>query len=175
MVRLSSISFVMLLKLDMELHRRRGEVHVTLLFAQAHVVPLEMARQALKDEEHHHNSMPRLELTAARLAAQLCDMISRESGEVYSHTFLYSDSECILKWINDTGTHFKTFIRNHLTQIHELSGVHEWRYVPTDVNPTDDCSRGLTPGDPKWKRFLEGPEFLWRDESQWPQTSLYSK
>ena len=100
-------------------------------------------------------------------------MISRESGEVYSHTFLYSDSECVLKWINDMGTHFKTFIRNCLTQIHELSGVHEWRYVPTDENPADDCSRGLAPGDPKWKHFLEGPEFLWKDESQWLQTMLY--
>ena len=103
-----------------------GEVHVMLLFAQAHVVPLAMARQALKDEENHHDSIPRLELMAARLAAQLHDMISRESGEVYSRTFLYSDSECILKWIRDMGTRFKTFVRNRLTQIHELSGVHEW-------------------------------------------------
>ena len=62
-----------------------------------------------------------------------------------------------------------------MTQIHELSGVHEWRYIPTDENPADDCSRGLNPGDLKWKRFLEGPEFLRKDESQWPQTSLQSK
>ena len=52
-----------------------GEIHVTLLFSRAHVVPLDMVRQALKDQENHHDAMPRLEITAARLAAQVHDMI----------------------------------------------------------------------------------------------------
>ena len=89
-----------------------GQHHVTLLFARAHVVPLEMHRQALKDQEDHHSSMPRLELTAARLGAEVGDMIDRESGETYGRVVWWCDSECVLKWINDTGTRFKTFIRN---------------------------------------------------------------
>ena len=52
-----------------------GEVHVALLFSRAHVVPIDMAKKILKDQENHHDSMPRLELTAARLAAIVRDMI----------------------------------------------------------------------------------------------------
>ena len=152
-----------------------GKNHVALLFARAHVVPLEMRRQAMKDQENHRGSIPRLELTAARLGAQVCDMICRESGEVYTRVVLWSDSECVLKWIFDMGSRFKTFIRNRLSTIHELTQDQDWRYVSSEDNPADDCSRGLEAGDPKWRRFLEGPEFLWGDESGWPQTDLYHK
>ena len=152
-----------------------GEHHVALLFARAHVVPLEMRKQAMKDEENHRGSIPRLELTAARLAAQVCDMIRRESGETYKRTVLWSDSECVLKWIYDTKSRFKTFIRNRLSTIHELTGEEDWKYVPSADNPADDCSRGLKADDPKWQRFLEGPRFLWEDETGWPQADFRQK
>ena len=152
-----------------------GENHVALLFARAHVVPLEMRRQAMKDEENHRGSIPRLELTAARLGAQMCDMISRESGEVYKRIVLWCDSECVLKWIYDTTSRFKTFVRNRLSTVHELTSEQSWRYVPSGENPADDCSRGLEADDPKWQRFLEGPKFLWEDETGWPQTDLCQK
>ena len=79
----------------------------------------------------------------------------------------------MLKWINDTGTHFKTFIRNRLSSIHELTPDGSWRHVPTKLNPADVCSRGLDPGDERWGLFLKGPAFLWEEESQWPLTQLY--
>jgi hypothetical protein len=98
-----------------------GKVHVTLIFARAHVVPADMLKQALKDQENHHGSIPRLELVAACLAARVCNMLRRESGEVYKSTVLWCDSECVLKWIFDTETCFKTFVSNCLSTIHELT------------------------------------------------------
>ena len=41
--------------------------------------------------------------------------------------------------------------------------------MPSEENPADDCSRGLSPSDPKWERFHKGPEFLWKGESEWPE------
>jgi len=117
-----------------------GEVHVSNLFSRAHVVPIDMLKKALKDQENHHNSMPRLELTAACLAAKVRDMIVREIGFPFHRIVMWSDSECVLKWINDMDTRFPTFIKNRLTKIHELTKAVDWRYVPTDLNPADDCS-----------------------------------
>ena len=70
-------------------------------------------------------------------------------------------------------TRFKTFIRNRLSTIHELTRDQDWRYVPSVDNPADDCSRGLEADDPKWRHFLEGPDFLYVNESEWPSTDLY--
>ena len=51
-----------------------GAVNVSLVFAKARVVPIKVANTG------HHESIPRLELQAARLAAQTRAFIQRESG-----------------------------------------------------------------------------------------------
>jgi hypothetical protein len=42
-----------------------GTAHVSLLRAKACVTPNEMLKQALKDQDNHNGSIPRLELNAA--------------------------------------------------------------------------------------------------------------
>ena len=148
-----------------------GQVTVTLIFSRAHVVPLDMARKIIKDQEDHHGSVPRLELTAARLGASVKDMIIREFKDTVSiqKSYMWTDSETVLKWIRDTKTRFKTFIKNRLTKIHELTRPEDWMWVPSELNPADDCSRGLDPMDEKWERFVGGPKFLQHDQSGWPK------
>ena len=73
-----------------------GEIMVRLVFSQAHIVPLNMAKRAIKDQENHLNSMPRLELTAARLAAVVRDMLVRESGITFSKITMWTDSTCVI-------------------------------------------------------------------------------
>ena len=143
-----------------------GLSHVAYMFGRARVMPLDSSKLS------HHNSMPRLELTAARLAAEVCQMLVEEVGETFNRIVMWSDSECVLKQIQDRKTRFKTFFSNRLSKIHEITDMAEWRYVPTDLNPADDCSRGLVPGDEKWCRFYLGPDFLWKSEEHWPQTQL---
>ena len=144
------------------------EVAVRLVFSRAHVVPLDMARRAVKDQENHLGSIPRLELTAARLAAVVREMIIHESNLTFSRIVMWTDSTCVIKWVRDLKTRFTTFIRNRLVKILELTDVKDWRYVATQDNPADDCSRGLEPTDAKWDRFLNGPAFLQQPESKWP-------
>ena len=148
-----------------------GDVHNSLAFARAHVVPADMLRRASKDQENHHDSIPRLELTAARLAATVREMLVEELREEFSfeRVVMWTDSETVLKWINDKKTRFRTFINNRITKILELTRATEWLYVPSEENPADDVSRGLDPSDGKWERFYSGPNFLWKSESEWPE------
>ena len=97
-------------------------------------------------------------------------MITREFKDTVSiqKSYMWTDSETVLKWIRDTKTRFKTFIKNRLTKIHELTKQEDWMWVPSDLNPADDCSRGLDPSDEKWERFVKGPKFLRHDQSGWP-------
>ena len=57
-----------------------------------------------------------------------------------------------------------------MTIIHDDSKPVDWRYVNREVNPADDESMGLK-ADALIKndRWLTGPEFLWKDEKQWPK------
>ena len=147
-----------------------GQVKVSMVCAKAQVVPIETIRRVLKEQEAHKDSIPRLELTAARLAAILKDMIVREMKPVaeISRCVLWTDSETVMKWILDRKTRYKTFIHNRKATINELTDVADWRTVPSEENPADDCSRGLEPGDPNWVRFLGGPAFLYKSEENWP-------
>ena len=77
------------------------EIHVALIFARAHVVPLDMSRRIIAGQEDHHNSMPKLELTAAKLGASVADMLVRELEKeiTFDQVYMWTDSETILKWI----------------------------------------------------------------------------
>ena len=124
----------------------------------------------LKDAEAgHHDSVPRLEIQAVRLAAEVAAEVNREVGAgKYERVVFWVDSECVLKQLHDSRTRFKMYFANRISIILGLSKVQQWRKVPTELNPADDCSRGLGPSDPKWRRFHQGPEFLRMDEAEWP-------
>jgi hypothetical protein len=143
-----------------------------LIYAKARLVPNDMLTQALKDQENHNGSIPRLELVGACLGAECSELMRSFSPGKYGKAYWWADSECVLKWIWDTKTCFKTFIHNRLATIHDITTVEFWRHVPSHLNPADMCSHGLNPGDLRWEFFIKGAEFLRLDESQWPQTNL---
>jgi hypothetical protein len=120
---------------------------MALLYAKARVVPNEMLKQALKDQENHNRSIPRLELNAARCVSEYAEFIASTYPGEYKKYF-WCDSQCVLKWIRDVKMRFKTFIHNRLATIHTLSEASSWDYLPTHFNPADVCSRGIMPGDP---------------------------
>ncbi|XP_070570536.1 uncharacterized protein [Ptychodera flava] len=64
---------------------------------------------------------------------------------------------------------FHTFVANRINIIREGSDSKQWKYVDTKANPADDASRGLTVDKfLQNKRWLRGPDFLWKRESEWP-------
>ena len=145
-----------------------GTIKVIILCAKAHVVPLDPAKAS------HHNSIPRLELTAAEKAVKVKLFVKRTIPEVTeAMCYLWSDSEAVLKMIFDQKTKRPSFFTNRLSKIHSGSKDVQWRWVDSERNPADYCSRGIAPGETdKWNKFHFGPEFLYLPKSQWPVTNI---
>ena len=147
-----------------------GNIHVSFLSGKAHVVPLAMMQDPVSNQEPHLGSIPRLELSAAKLAAVWRDILLRESGETFDDIILFSDSQTILGWIGDWNKKFRTYEHFRLKKIRLLSKVNEWRYVRTNLNPADLVSKGLDANETeKWNLYLYGPSFLSQNENEWPK------
>ena len=143
--------------------------HVSFLVAKAHVVPLQMSKQPLKNQECHGDSIPRLELVAATLAAEWRDILLRHSGEIFNDIYLFSDSLTVINWINDWERRFRSFENFRIERIRILSQLSEWRHCPTNLNPADIASKGLNADEyKKWAFFHSGPEFLRDETTNWP-------
>ena len=112
-----------------------GEVFCTIITSRAHVVPLNSSKAS------HHNSIPRLELTAAEKGTQLRQFIEASVG-VFEEVVFWTDSEVVLKMLNDASTRFKLFYANKLSKMAAASDEKEWRHVDSANNPADYCSRG---------------------------------
>ena len=106
-------------------------------------------------------SIPRLELTAALVAAKLAKFIQDECDYSELPVYFWSDSMTVLRYLRNVSTRFKVFVAHRVQQIQELSDVASWNYVPTDKNPADHASRGFHSSDTaKLKMWLAGPPFL---------------
>lgn len=114
-------------------------------------------------------TIPRLELTAAVLAVRMDVMLRTELQVVLEESVFWTDSTSVLRYITNTTKRFHTFVANRVSVIRELSATQQWRYVSSKQNPADDSSRGMTAeAFLKSTRWIQGPEFLWKDENFWP-------
>ena len=135
------------------------EYHVTFVTGKSRVVP---SGKSL--------TIPRLELTAAVVAARTAKMVVREHDVKFNRIFFWTDSTTVLRYLQNETTRFKLFVANRIAIIRELSSVEQWRYVDTKCNPADAFSRGVSPAKPEEAQtWLSGPEFLRREEIDWPE------
>ena len=75
----------------------------------------------------------------------------------------------VLGCIRNEAKRFKVFVANRVQLIRENSDVNQWRYIETIKYPADYTLRGLTSSySKKVKSWVSGPEFLWQEESKWP-------
>lgn len=135
-----------------------GDVTVRLIASKSRLAPLKAV------------SIPRLELLGAligtRLTMQVCTALKISSHEV---TY-WVDSVNVGYWIRSQSREYKPFIAHRVGEIHECSVPSQWRYVPTNVNPADHGTRGLTVEElANTSQWWNGPEFLKRSEDKWPE------
>ena len=113
---------------------------------------------------------PNLELLAATNRAKLAQFIKGEQNLSFDTIAYWTDSTTVLSWINSSESRHKFFSANRISIILSTSTVSQWRYVPTDLNPADDGTRGT----PVLKftsesRWLKGPDFLLKNPETWSE------
>ncbi|VDI36402.1 Hypothetical predicted protein [Mytilus galloprovincialis] len=86
-------------------------------------------------------SIQKLELVAAVIGSRLLKHL--KSYISFSQATLWSDSQITLSWLM-TKKQVPIFVKNRVTEINQLTHGFSWRYCPTDSNPADLLSRGMT-------------------------------
>lgn len=134
-----------------------------LIFAKGKVNPIKNKR-----------SIPQLELLAICLGVKILSSLIKNLSCSLSHIYLWSDSQVCLNWLNQNNN-FKTknvFVKNRLLEISKADLKINFRYIPTNQNPADFISRGLSYRLLKNnKSWYNGPLLL-KDPNKWEETPL---
>lgn len=142
----------------------KNDVHCTLIASKSRVAPTKIT------------TIPRLELTAACVSAQMSNTLRSELTLPISKEYFWTDSKIVLSYINNDAKRFQVFVANRITQIRQLTDPKQWYYIPTNENPADHASRGMTVHRLLRSNWYDGPKFLWdktwnvTNEKDWPLT-----
>lgn len=131
---------------------KSGQVHVSLIASKGRVCPMK------------HVTIPRLELQAALLSAQMNDVICSELDLPIAQSYFWVDSQIVLAYIQNKKKRLKVYVANRVSMIHSLSKAEQWKFVPGKQNTADHVSRGISPKELKKSRWEEGPSFLMKIE-----------
>ena len=108
-------------------------------------------------------TVPRLELQAAVLASRLKATIVEEMKLNIDSVHLHSNSATVLKYIRNGNVNLGQFIMHRANEIRNNSNILDWRFIPTELNVTDDCSRVIKHNTLTNKhRWIAGPAFLFQ-------------
>ena len=116
------------------------------------------------------HTIPRLELEAALDAVNMYRTLKQELDLHDCPCLFWSDSMIVLQSLMAETKKFPMFSRNRLQKILAHTCVYDWRYVPSESNPADQASRGMsTEALVRSEMWLNGPKFLWRLLEYWPK------
>ncbi|KAL7857231.1 hypothetical protein SRHO_G00161300 [Serrasalmus rhombeus] len=104
-----------------------GQVHCSFLLGKSRVTPLKPV------------TVPRLELTAATIAVKM-DKLMKQLRMDLKDSVLWTDITTVLRYIDNDGARFKTFVANRVSTIRENTRPTQWRYVSMSSNPADHVS-----------------------------------
>ena len=83
--------------------------------------------------------------------------------------FYWTGSKVVLGYIRNEAKKFKVFVANRVQLIRENSDVNQWRYIETKKKSSRSYSAWFNQSySKKVKSWISGPEFLWEEESKWP-------
>ncbi|XP_053372742.1 uncharacterized protein LOC128546345 [Mercenaria mercenaria] len=103
----------------------------TLVMAKTRVAPLKKL------------TLPRLELMAAVVGSRLATHLQSSCNIGSNNTYLLSDSRIFLHWLQ-TNKSLKRFVKNRVKEIQQLTCSQNWKYCPTQDNPADLMTRGIS-------------------------------
>ncbi|XP_022820494.1 uncharacterized protein LOC111352289 isoform X2 [Spodoptera litura] len=141
-----------------------GKILVRLLVSKSRVAPIKAT------------TIPRLELCGALVGARLYNKVVKSLRVKAACTVFWTDSTILLGWLKMLPCKLHTFVRNRIGEILELTGDCVWRHVPTQYNPADYISRGVSVESIQaLDIWWSGPSFLKEPEVSWPLNSVYTE
>ncbi len=137
-----------------------GSISSALVVAEARVLPVK------------HTTIPRAELLGAHLLAKLLAHTSNILQVSQLHA--WTNSAIVLHWLSKPASqHADRFVANRVQNVQDLLPSTTLRHVPTQDNPADLASRGVTATEliaaPLW---WCGPSWLSLPPDKWPVTKL---
>ena len=128
---------------------QHGSKYVTLVMSKARVSPIKPF------------TIPRLELTAALVSVKVSNFLKRELKIPISKEIFWVDSKVVLGYIFNESKRFKIFVANRVQEIRKYTLPSQWKYVNSNRNPADLCSRGVSVKElSESSLWWSGPDFL---------------
>ena len=110
-----------------------------------------------------NRSIPQLELCGAFLLARLMAVVRQALNLEKSQCHAYCDNTTTLAWLTAAPQRFRVFVANRIVNTTALVPDTAWSHVPTQDNPADCATRGLTANELKQHHlWWTGPSWLLR-------------
>ena len=142
-----------------------GQLAVSLVMGKSRVTPLKAV------------TIPRLELNACTLAAEVGAMVNAELDMDDIAQTYWTDSKICLGYISNETKRLRIFVANRQDKIRYFTKVEQWKHIDSNDNPADHASRGISTQDKdKAAHWFYGPELLKLKEEPWKyanQTTVY--
>lgn len=142
-----------------------GNITTRFLCAKNRVAPI-------KNNDRDELTVPKLELTAALVAARLLGYLRANLQIKFDEEFLWTDSRIALIWILGGEKRWKPYVENRVREIRTLTKISCWRHCPGSQNPADLVTRGINAltliHSTQW---LSGPDWLQNEPTIWPSVN----
>jgi len=137
----------------------------------------------LKNAPKKGKTLPTLELMSAYLALRCLKMVINPVKDRVMNVTVCLDSQVALSWILTSNVKSKNvYAQNRVKDIsvfvselkNDFGLTVGFKYVPTDLNPADLLTRGISFSELKAKEqfWFHGPEFLLANPIKWPNAKL---
>lgn len=130
----------------------QGKVTTRLLCSISRVAPLKRL------------SLPRLELCAAMLLADMYPASTRAVKRSFNKVKFWTDSMVVLAWLKSPAARWTTFVANWVNHIQETANAKDWNHISSKENPADlvSCAvdanilinSSLRWNGPNWLHFI---------------------